>query len=62
MKKTSLHLNIAENDVELKQKFEISKNDTVEGKLMDIFAQLFNGLIKIGIIIPNKNFSFNDGP
>lgn len=55
----SINLNISDKDEELKKNFE---NDSIEGKLMDIIAQLFNGLINIGVIIPNKNFSFNSGP
>ena len=59
---TSMHLNISENDVEFKKNFDISENNIVEGKLMDIIAKLFNSLINIGVIIPSKNFSFNTGP
>ena len=59
---TSMHLNLSENDVEFKKNFDISENNIVEGKLMDIIAKLFNSLINIGVIIPSKNFSFNTGP
>ena len=58
----TINLNISEKDVELKKKFENIENNSIEGKLMDIIAKLFNALINVGVIIPSKNFSFNSGP
>ena len=59
----NVNLNIPEEDTELKKSFEnIQNNNTMEGKLMDIIAKLFNSLIKIGVIIPSRNFSFSSGP
>ena len=59
---STIDLNISEKDDELKNKFEGLENDSLEGKLMDSIAKLFNGLINIGVIIPSKNYSFNNGP
>jgi len=59
---SSIDLNIPEKDTELREKFEDLESDSLEGKLMDIIAKLFNSLINIGVIIPSKNFSFNAGP
>ena len=61
----SINLNISEKDDELQKsfgEFDNFKDNTLEGKLMDIIAQLFNVLINIGVIIPSKNFSFQTGP
>ena len=58
----TMNLNISEKDSDLAKKFEKMENNQLEGKLMDIIAQLFNGLINVGVIIPSKNFSFNTGP
>ena len=59
----NINLNIPEKDIELKKSFEnVQNNNSMEGKLLDIIAKLFNILIKIGVIIPSKNFSFNSGP
>ena len=60
---TNINLNIPEKEEELKKSFgELDENSSVEGKLMDIIAKLFNALINVGVIIPSKNFSFNSGP
>jgi structure-specific recognition protein 1 len=59
---TTMNLNISEKDSDLAKNFEKMENNQLEGKLMDIIAQLFNGLIHVGVIIPSKNFSFNTGP
>ena len=55
-------LNFGE-DPELKNKFEnLDQNNTLEGKSLDVIAQLFNALIGVGVIIPSQNFTFNTGP
>jgi len=60
---TTINLNITEKDSELRKSFKnIQDNNSIEGKLMDIIARLFNVLINIGVIIPSKNFTFNSGP
>ena len=59
---TTLTLNFGE-DSSLKNNFEnLDKNNTLEGKSLDIIAQLFNALIGVGVIIPSQNFTFNTGP
>ena len=59
---TSVTLNFGE-DAEIKNKFEnLEKNNILEGKFLDVIAQLFNGLIGVGVIIPSQNFTFNTGP
>jgi len=59
---TTLTLNLGE-DSSLKNNFEnLDKNNTLEGKSLDIIAQLFNALIGVGVIIPSQNFTFNTGP
>ena len=60
----SIKLNFGEdNQSELKNKFEtLDENNVLEGKSMDIIAQLFNALIGVGVIIPSQNFTFNTGP
>ena len=58
----SVTLNFGE-DPELKNKFEnLDQNNTLEGKSLDVIAQLFNALIGVGVIIPSQNFTFNTGP
>ena len=61
---TSLTLNLGESSQsDLKNKFEnLDENNILEGKSMDVIAQLFNALIGVGIIIPSQNFTFNTGP
>ena len=61
---TNIKLNFGEDDQsELKNKFEnLEENNVLEGKSMDIIAQLFNALIGVGVIIPSQNFTFNTGP
>jgi structure-specific recognition protein 1 len=56
-------LNFGE-DSSLREKFETleDNNNAIEGKSLDIIAQLFNALIGVGVIIPSQNFTFNTGP
>ena len=60
---SSINLNFGE-DSSLREKFEIleDNNNAIEGKSLDIIAQLFNALIGVGVIIPSQNFTFNTGP
>ena len=58
----NINLNITEKDEELKKNFPNIEDNSVEGKLMDIIAKLFNSLTNVGVIIPSKNFTFNTGP
>ena len=59
---TSLDLNFGE-DSSLKNNFEnLEKNNILEGKSLDVIAQLFNALIGVGVIISSPNFTFNTGP
>ena len=58
----TVNLNIPEKDEELRSHFEDLENDSLEGKLLDNIAKLFNALINIGVIIPSKNYSFTNGP
>ena len=58
----NINLNISEKDEELKKNFSNMEDNSVEGKLMDIIAKLFNSLTNVGVIIPSKNFTFNTGP
>ena len=59
----SIALNLGEDQSELKNKFEnLEENNILEGKSMDVIAQLFNALIGVGVIIPSQNFTFNTGP
>ena len=61
---SSITLNFGDSPKsELKDKFEnLDENNVLEGKSMDIVAQLFNALIGVGVIIPSSNFTFNTGP
>ena len=61
---SSITLNFGDSpQSELKNKFEnLDENNVLEGKSMDILAQLFNALIGVGVIIPSQNFTFNTGP
>lgn len=61
---TNLTLNFGESaQSDIKNKFEnLDENNILEGKSMDIIAQLFNALIGVGVIIPSQNFTFNTGP
>ena len=61
---TKLNLNLSEkNAAEIRDKFEnLDENNVLEGKSMDVIAQLFNALIGVGVIIPSQNFTFNTGP
>ena len=60
---SSINLNFGE-DSSLREKFETleDNNNAIEGKSLDIIAQLFNALIGVGVIIPSQNFTFNTGP
>ena len=60
---STIDLNFGE-DPTLREKFETleENNNVLEGKSLDVIAQLFNALVGVGVIIPSQNFTFNNGP
>ena len=60
---STIDLNFGE-DPTLREKFETleENNNVLEGKSLDVIAQLFNALVGVGVIIPSQNFTFNTGP
>ena len=57
----TIDLSIPENDPEIQKKLENLQN-TLEGKTIDVLAQLFNNIVNKNLIIPSKNFTFTKGP
>ena len=60
---SNINLNFGE-DPSIREKFETleDNNNVLEGKSLDVIAQIFNALIGVGVIIPSQNFTFNTGP
>ena len=54
-------LDIPEDDEEIQKKLENVPNP-LEGKAIDVIAQLFNVIVNRNLIIPSKNFTFSKGP
>ena len=57
-----IDLQIPENDEEIQKKLENLKNP-LEGKTVDVIAELFNNIVNKNLIIPSQNFIFSSkGP
>jgi structure-specific recognition protein 1 len=55
-----IELQIPENDEEIEAKLEGLENP-LEGKTIDVIAQLFNKIMNKNLIIPSKNVNFSKG-
>ena len=56
-----IELQIPEDDEDIQKQLEELENP-LEGKTVDVIAQLFNKIINKNLIIPSKNVTFSKGP